>query len=450
MIAEAPADLTYRPQLKQESWHACPAYESGFGGTKGPGKSLALVIAATRWISHRRYRAILFRRTYPRLRELIDRAHEWYPGLGGSWRGDDKEWIFPSGARIKMAHCQHEDDKRIYHGHEYHFMGFDQLEEFSETQYLFLMAQNRSSVAGIPTYIRSTFNPGGVGHGWVKDRFVDHGTSDCAPWLPVNDEDTELRSRCFHFSTIYDNRALLDADPEYIKTLQALPANERRALLDGDWDVFAGQYFSEWRREKHVIKPFAINPSWYLFRCIDYGTARPFVCLWLAADLSTIATLGKPRIYVYREISKPGIFPASNQALMIQDHSNDEKYKFTVGDPAMWNKTPSGDSVADDYRKGGVHMIPGNHDRINGWNKVHEGLRDAPDGKPFVQVFETCTQLIKNLPSLVHDQHDVEDLDSDGPDDESDAFRYGLMAAPSGGGKLPKAQPVAMTAGRRR
>ena len=421
----APPTLTYTPQPKQWDWHACPAYESGFGGTKGPGKSLAMLMEAARHIDHPRYRGMLMRRTYPRLQELMDRAHEWYPGIGGTWNGQDREWRFKSGAKIKMAHCQNEEDKRIYHGHEYQFIGFDQLEEFSESIYLFIMAQNRSSVPELPTCVRSTFNPGGVGHAWVKQRFLDHGTRECAPWTPYNDHNEPLRPRCFHFSTIYDNHALLDADPHYIQTLQALPENERKALLDGDWDVFAGQYFQEWRRDKHTTSPVYLDQSWPRWRAVDFGVARPFVCLWLCQDPATL------RVYVYRELSRRNVTPASQQATLIMDNSPEtEHYRFTMADPAMWIRAnDSGRPLSDIYADEGVHMLPASNDRINGWQVLHEFLRDGIDGKPMLQVFDTCTELIRNLPALVHDEHKVEDVNTDGPDDEADALRYGLTAA---------------------
>ena len=422
VMAAVSPDLIYRPQVKQEPWHECPAYESGFGGTKGPGKTLAMLMESTRFTWHPRYRGIIFRRTYPRLQEVMDRAWEWFPGLGARWDGDGHRWVFPSGAAISMRHCQHEEDKRNYHGHEYHFMGFDQLEEFSETQYLFLMAQGRSSVPEIKPYVRTTFNPGGVGHAWVKSRFLEHGTRECAPWIPTNEKGDPLPPRCFHFSNIYDNPALLDADPQYLQVLDSLPEQDRRALKDGDWDVFAGQVLTEWRRDKHVIQPMALDPNWPRIRCTDYGSARPFVTLWLALDKSV------PRVYVYREISQPGLL-ASQQAQAVVELTGDEKIRIHVADPAMWIKSPdSGKSIAEIYYENGVPLQQANNDRINGLMRLREYLKDAPDGKPHLQVFSTCQQLIKNLPSLVYDAHKVEDVNTDGPDDEYDALRYGVMA----------------------
>lgn len=422
-MAVAPTRLEYRPQAKQLPWHACPAFESGFGGTKGPGKTLSMLMESLRGVGNPRYRGIIFRRTYPRLQEVMDRAWEWFPPLGARWNGDAHRWVFPSGAMISMRHCQNEEDKRNYHGHEYHFMGFDQLEEFSQSMYLFLMAQCRSSVPEIKPYVRVNFNPGGIGHAWVKERFLEHGTRECAPWTPTNDAGDQLPSRCFHFSNIYDNQILIDADPQYLQVLNSLPEQDRRALRDGDWDVFAGQVLTEWRREKHVVAPFALDPSWPRLRCTDYGSARPFVTLWLALDKSV------PRVYVYREISRPGLLASEQAKAVLAAQDAGEVVRQHVADPAMWIKSPdSGKSIASIYFENGVTLTQANNDRINGLARVREYLRDAPDGRPHLQVFSTCQQLIKNLPALVYDAHRVEDVDTDGPDDEYDALRYGLMA----------------------
>jgi hypothetical protein len=422
-VAAAPPIRRYRPQLAQESWHACPAYESGFGGAKFGGKTLALLMESARHIGHPRYRGILFRRTYPRLQEVLDRAWEWFPGMGGTWRGDEHRWLFPSGASIAMRHCQHEESKFDYQGHEYQFMGFDQLEEFSETQYAFLLAQNRSGVADLQPYVRVSFNPGGIGHAWVKARFVDRGTVACLPWVETNEAGDALPPRCFHFAGIDDNPLGVAADPTYKARLDNLPENERRALKGGDWDVFAGQYFFEWRRERHVIEPIALDPSWPRWRALDDGIARPFVCLWLCQDPATLRT------YVYREVSQSGVPAARDRAALVHQRSA-EPVRFTVADPSMWTREKdTGKSVAQTFKENGLVLRPGSNSRISGWQRVHEMLADAEDGRPYLQVFSSCRQLVKNLPALVYDRHVVEDLDSDGPDDESDALRYGLMAA---------------------
>jgi hypothetical protein len=207
VIASPGLDIRYQGQPTQRRWHACPAYESGFGGAKFGGKTLGLLMESTRHTPHPLYRGIIFRRTYPQLQEVLDRAWQWFPRMGASWSGDTHAWTFPSGAKLLMRHCQFEHDKENYNGHEYQGMFFDQLEQFTETQYNYLLAQNRSGVAELVPYTRSTFNPGGIGHGWVKQRFIDHGTTSCAPWRDRNDVGKPLPSRRFHFSSIDDNPA---------------------------------------------------------------------------------------------------------------------------------------------------------------------------------------------------------------------------------------------------
>ena len=168
MAVTSAAPLVYKPQEKQLLWHACPAYESGYGGTKGGGKTLALMMEALRYVYHPAYRGIIFRRSYPRLQEIMDRAWQWYPETGAHWTGEERSWRWPNGAKLYMRHCEHEEDKRNYQGHEWQGLFFDQLEEFTSTQIEFLMAQLRSNVPELQPYVRSTFNPGGVSHAWVK------------------------------------------------------------------------------------------------------------------------------------------------------------------------------------------------------------------------------------------------------------------------------------------
>ncbi|MCH7806288.1 MAG: hypothetical protein IH995_03995, partial [Proteobacteria bacterium] len=154
------------------------AYECGFGGCKGPGKTECLILESLRNIHLGNFRGILFRRTFPRLGEIIDRTFKYFRGIGGKYSDKDIQvklpaWTFPSGAKIMFGHMQYESDKYNYQGRELHGIFFDQLEEFTETQFLYILAQNRSSDTSIRPYVRSSFNPGGVGHAWVKRRYVD-------------------------------------------------------------------------------------------------------------------------------------------------------------------------------------------------------------------------------------------------------------------------------------
>jgi hypothetical protein len=448
-------DLVYQPQPKQEGWHACSAYESGFGGAKFGGKSLALVMEATRYTWHPRYRGIIFRRTYPRLEELLDRAKQWYPGLGAVCT-DGKDWVFPSGAKILFRHCQSEDDKRAYHGHEYQFMGFDQLEEFTQTQYVFLLGQNRTGVADLVPYVRSTFNPGGVGHGWVKERFIEHGSTDCPPWTPVNDVGDDLQSRCFHFANIDDNRLGEEADPHYRQRLGNLAEADRRALLAGDWEVFAGQFFGEWRRELHTCEPFDLPAHWTTRGyAVDWGYGAPWSVHFYVRDEDLWASHKLERWYAYRELYATKVddedqadrIKAAREADEQVVKAKDPKARLTwatVADPSMWNNKPnSNHSAQQAYAGRGVHLTKANNDRVAGWARLRSFLRAhrvlsdgkreplTPDGKPLLLFMrERCPHAIRTLPALVYDERNVEDINQDpGVEDHcADEIRYWLMS----------------------
>ena len=260
-------EIRWVPHPIQKAFHECPAYEAGFGGCKGGGKTETLLRESLRQMDNPQYRAIIFRRTYPRLGEIIDRSHKYFKGMGFVYSGKDIKlglpaWTTRSGAKIAFGHCQHEQDKYNFQGKEFHYMGFDQVEEFTETQFLFLVAQNRTSNKDIRCYVRCTMNPGGVGHGWVKKRYIDClKPLETKYFKRIEDEDTECSkddeqgiSRCFVPASVYDNPSIIDNDPMYVRRLEQLPEIDKQALLHGNWDVFAGQFFSEWRKAIHVIE----------------------------------------------------------------------------------------------------------------------------------------------------------------------------------------------------
>ena len=444
----------YRPQTKQEQWHVCPSFESGFGGAKGPGKSLALLNEALRYVEHPRYAGIIFRRTYKRLEELIERAKSIYPyvGGGGTWNEGHFRWSFPSGARILFRHCEHEDDKRDYQGHEYQFMGFDQLEEFTETQYTYLLAQCRSGVVGLVPYTRATFNPGGVGHGWVKRRFINHGTRECAPWYPISEETGKpLPSRCFHFSTIDDNPAIMLSDPGYIDRLDMLPPDERRAMKYGDWEIFTGQMFSEFSERLHVVPTFDIPEHWPRWASVDYGMYDPWVCHWYAKSPPGTVLIRdgieevweRPRVFVYRETWAKNLV-AQLQALRIRVLSHDEHINFVVADPSMWRRESNGLTIADEYLAAGVPLTPGQNDRLMGVQRVHRALAAHELFPPELQIMRCCPYLVRSLPELVRDTANPEDVDTDGDDHPYDDLRYALLAADGVTRKVPEATRARM------
>lgn len=383
------------------------------------------------------YRGIIFRRTFPRLREIIDRSHQWFTSIA-SYSKQERCWTFEHGVKLFFAHCQFEESKYDYQGHEYQYMAFDQIEEFTESQYSFLKVQARTSHKDIPVRIRATANPGNVGHLWVKTRFVD----DSEP-MKVYEDDLGL-TRMFIPAKIYDNPSLMENDPFYVKRLEALPEQERKALLDGDWNIFSGQYFKEWRYETHVIEPFYIPKHWKRFIAGDYGHKKPSSLGWYAIS-------PEGQIFRYREIYKEGLYYDELATLMC-DLSSDEDINYGVFDPAIFGDKQH-HSVKKDSREGlsggeimqqavnawfkekgrendSFLITRADNRRVEGWLNVKTHLRIDDEGYSKFKVFSNCTSFIKTFPANVHDDKKVEDLNTDGEDHTADECRYAIMSRP--------------------
>lgn len=237
----------------QDQWKPHPGPQENFmarkedvvlyQGGKGSGKSDAILIEAIRQIENRNYKALIVRRNFPQLQELIDRAHVIYPRIGGKWLGDLHRFTFPSGSFINFGHCQSEIDKERYQGHEYAYIGFDQLEQFTESQFNFIVAQNRSPDPSLKCYVRCTANPGGVGHWAIKRRFIDNKEpgKTYTDTYTLPDGRTITRTFCHIKATVYDNPSLLEAQPTYLANLMSLPESERKAYLEGDWNAFTSE-----------------------------------------------------------------------------------------------------------------------------------------------------------------------------------------------------------------
>jgi hypothetical protein len=215
----------------QEEFLTRSEFEVLFGGSAGPGKTDCLIAAMTRGIEHPLYHGLILRRTFPQLQEIIDRCHRIYPLMGGRWLAGEKRWYFPSGAKIDLGHMQHENDKYNYMGKEYHRVSFDELTQFTETMYTYMFSRVRTTDPDMVCQVLSTTNPGGIGHYWVKERFV----TITDPLRTHIDLKTGL-SRVFVPATIEDNPTLYDNDPSYLARLESLPEIEKQRLRYGIWD----------------------------------------------------------------------------------------------------------------------------------------------------------------------------------------------------------------------
>ena len=432
---------------------ARPEYECLYGGAAGGGKSDALIIEALRQVAVPNYRGLILRRTFPQLEALISRSLELYPRIypKARYKGTDHRWVFPSGANIFFGSMQRENDKYQYQGKPYDFIAFDELTHFTLSQYTYLMSRNRPVGPGTRVYLRATANPGGVGHGWVKERFIDAAppmtpiTSEYNVQQPGGGVITLKRKRIFVPSTVFDNQELLKNDPNYLATLAMLPEAERNALLYGDWNSFEGQVFREWkndpdhykdRRWTHVIEPFLPPEHWKIWRGFDYGYTKPFSVGWYAASES-----GK--IYRIREYyGCPGtpnvgvrIHPQEIARTIREIESTDPllrgKEIYGVADPSIFDES-RGQSIAAMMGAHPNYVLwsPGDNTRLAGLAQCHYRLAFDDEGECMFQVFNTNKHFIRTIPGLVHDENKVEDVDTSMEDHIYDEWRYVMQESP--------------------
>jgi hypothetical protein len=425
-----------------------------YGGARGGGKSSYLlgdflqdIEAGSGWAG------ILFRKSYPELEELIKQAKEMYMHLGATWKVSDRTFSFPSGATLKLRHIDNEDDAMLYQGHEYSWIGFDELGNWgSLNAYRKLKACLRGTSASVShRRIRATANPGGPGHHEVKSYFIDNNPNGFE--MLTTPEGT---TRMFIPAKVSDNKILLTADPGYVSRLKEVGSPELvRAWLEGDWNVITGAYFPEFSTKRHVIAPFPIPRYWLRFIAGDWGSASPFSFHWYAVSdgtvnlpapdpLSAPLLIPKNAIVVYREFygSVPGLvntglrWPASRVAEGIKSRQAEgERLTYRVMDPSAF-KQDGGPSHAETMARAGVFFRPADNTRLAGWNAVRERLVGLdPDatsglGTPMLYIFNTCPNLIRTLPALQHDIRNPEDCDTTAEDHAPDDLRYACMSRP--------------------
>lgn len=425
-----------------------PEYEALYGGAAGGGKSDALVIEALRQVHIPHYKALILRKTFPEARELIDKSLLYYTQAfpGARYNASNHTWTFPGGAKIIFGSMQHTNDRIKYQGQAFDFVGFDELTHFTWEEYSYLFSRNRPNGPGTRVYIRSTANPGNIGHGWVKERFI----TSAPPMTPVSEEVTwvdpdgqshkKIQKRIFVPSTVWDNQALMRNDPEYVARLASMPEAEKRALLYGDWDSFSGQVFVEWRNDPshyadrkhtHVIDPFRIPEDWGIWCGLDWGYSRPFSVGWFAVDR-------EKRLYHIRELygctgtpnqgvkMEPSEVARRIRAIEEDDPNLRNRYIHRVGDPAIWGSDGT-ESIGSLMERQRVYFEKGDNARIDGKMQVHHRLAFDEDDRPLLYVFNTCKHFIRTVPNLVYDETDVEDVDTDGEDHCYDMLRYVCM-----------------------
>lgn len=444
-------NVVWSPQPRQEAFMSRAEDEALYGGAAGGGKSDALVMEATRQIEIPHYKGLILRKTFPQLTELIEKSLNYYPKAfpGAKYNTSEHTWRFPSGAKIVFGSMQHSQDKLNYQGKAYDYIGFDELTHFTFDEYIYLISRNRPNGPGTRCYMRASANPGGIGHGWVKNRFITAAKPMTTIWekrqvrKPDGTMFTRWMSRIFVPSSVFDNQKLLDNDPNYLARLASLPDAERKALLYGDWDSFSGQYFTEWRdnpdhyadrRWTHVIDPFEIPAGWKIYRSFDWGYNKPFSCGWWAIDYDGVA-YRILELYGCTNTPNQGVKWTSQQVFR-EIHRIECEHRWLKGkriigvaDPAIF-AADGGESINDAAMKCGVYFSPGDHERIPGWMQMHYRLAFDENGYPMMYVFSNCKAFIRTIPTLIFDENKVEDLDTDGEDHIADETRYFCMARP--------------------
>lgn len=421
---------------KQKAFIESTAFETLFGGAAGGGKSYGQLLDAELYaLRYPGSQQLILRRTYPELeKSLIRVAQEIYPQE--LYRYNDAKHVgrWANGSIIDFGYCDSESDVYRYQSAQYDVVRFDELTHFTEPMYLYLISRVRG-VNGYPKAVKSSTNPGGVGHVFVKERFVDLGPPNVL-------HETPNGSRIFIPSLVEDNRFLMDADPEYLVRLENLPEDEKQKLRYGNWDVFEGQYFTEFRRKIHVILPFALPDGWRRYAALDYGLDM-LACYWIAVD-------EQGRAYVYRELYEGmdnGMegHIVSSAAARIREMTAGESVYAYLAPPDLWaRQKDTGKSIAELFRDHGIVLTKAKNDRVAGWMNLKEWLHPVRDERgeltAALRIFDCCVNLIRCLPQMRHDGRDPNDCAREPHNitHAPDALRYFTAGRPAPGRRADK------------
>ncbi|MBQ6902499.1 MAG: phage terminase large subunit [Oscillospiraceae bacterium] len=408
---------------RQQEFISASSGEVLFGGAAGGGKSYGQLVDALLFaLKYPKSKQLILRRTLPELeKSLIRTALELYPRNIFTYKASKHEGFFKNGSVIDFGYCDSENDVYRYQSAEYDIIRFDELTHFTEQMYVYLISRVRGANS-YPKQIKSSTNPGGIGHTWVKARFIDIGAPN-----------VEHLGRIFIPSKVTDNSFLMNSDPGYVERLKRLSKKDREALLFGNWDIFDGQYFTEWNRDIHVLTPFNIPKSWRRYFVMDYGLDM-LAGYWIAVDMYG-------RAYVYREIYESGLI-ISEAARRIRKMTCEDIYSY-IAPPDLWNRRQdTGKSAAQIFAENGVPLTSAKNDRVQGWYNLKEWLSPFPDetGKTCaaLQIFSNCTNLIRCLPAVCRDSKNPNDVASTPHEltHAPDAIRYFVAGRP-----VPAARP---------
>lgn len=406
-----------------------------FGGAKGGGKSYVTRFREIRRrMKHPGTKGLIVRRTYPELRSNhIIKIFEEYPAARAWYNKSDKVIQYPNGSITEFSYLKNTDDVYTYQGREYEDISIDEITQHEEITFKILRSSLRTTRKDIKPRMFLTGNPGGIGHAWIKRIFIDR----------IFREGENPTDFAFLQAFVRDNPALLNADPDYVKRLEDLPDHLRKAYLEGDWNIFAGQAFPELSTHTHVIEPFELPPHTRYFFSFDPGYNHPYAFI-------EFAVVPEGTLYVTRFISG-----RLQTTLEIAEKIKELNRKGEIfsGHDCWYPGRGGGKSLLEEFSECGINSSNGylwvkaKIDRIRGVQAVRKYVNPKayPDNKPRVFFFRNCLSVFDTVASMQIDPKDPEDvvkvdaIDGDGGDDLYDAFRYGVMSRISS--TVPKQRP---------
>jgi phage terminase large subunit len=434
----------YVPTPVQAQWHEATllrgAKHVGVGGAAGPGKS-RFGRETLFWFARKvpGLHALLLRKTHKDLDQSHLRflPHE-VAQRGGRWKVSERIAVFPHPGQpdsiIRAGHMESSGDVENYLSSEYDIIFPDELVTFDRDPMLELFSRARTTNKAMFTlrgqqdsenddrldgsFVLTATNPGGRGSLWVRDFFVTKGV-DRSEFPRYNP------NRWVFFQARLEDNPYMAVG--YREALENLPEMRRRQLLDGDWNAYEGQFFSEWRSDRHVVDvPLVKKLEW--FASMDWGYNAPGCVLWWAC-------LPDGRYHIAREYKFSGQ-TSEEVAVQIRRVTKSlgiKRLRYLSCDPAMWQKTGAGrgEAIAETLIRHGLPARKSDNDRFNGWLRCHELLRCRGTEEPWITVSPSCTYLTRTVPAMLQDKHDPDDMDTTGDDHAVDALRYGAMSRPS-------------------
>lgn len=430
---ELPPTSAWAPQPgPQHALVQCPLPEILFGGARGGGKTDGIL--GKFGIKERRYgakfNAAFFRREMPQQDDLIERAKEIYEPCGARWHEQKKLFAMPHGGRIRFRPLESTSDAEKYQGQNLTDAAVEEAGNYPTSAAIDRLFGCLRSPGGVPVQLMLTANPGGAGHHWIKQRYIDPHP------LGMRTIERKLKNGAIHLavyipSKVQNNRVLLHHDPGYIDRLYLVGSDALvAAWLTGDWNVIEGAYFPEFRTDVHVIKPFSIPSHWLRFRAGDWGSAKPFSIGWYAVSGGDVPGIPKDALVKYREWygmqeDRPNVglkLTAEEVAAGIKEREHENECHYGVLDPSAFAED-GGPSIAERMARMPNFIVWGRADNrrvrnsgaMGGWDQMRARLK-GEDNKPMLLFFSTCTHTIRTLPTAQHDPLRSEDLDSSGED----------------------------------